>query len=67
MREMPPEPALDAFITRYSLRPSMEEIRQSVTSLKVRGCLSLLGCQSCSGVLEWCASVMGALHLLFVD
>lgn len=35
MREMPAEPALDAFIARYGLRPSVEEIRQSVTSLKV--------------------------------
>ncbi|MEW5310458.1 MAG: hypothetical protein WDW38_002255 [Sanguina aurantia] len=33
-REMPAEPALDAFIARYGLRPSVEEIRQSVTSLK---------------------------------
>ncbi len=35
--ELPPEPALDAFIARFGLAPTVEEMRQSMRDgLKVR-------------------------------
>lgn len=44
--DLPPEPALEAFIARYNLAPTVEEMRQSTRDgLKVRA----LGSNSCFG------------------